>query len=470
MQELRIEELVLQNLLHDDKFIRNISPYLRDEYFGEFHHRTLFKLIGKYFLKYNERPTVAALQIEIDESGADGDVYEKCIETLKRVSKRDDVDYDWLVEKTEKFCQDKAVYNAIMESIKILDKKSNKDKGSIPAVLQEALGVSFDSSIGHDFLECGEQRYEFYHQHEERLEFDIDFFNTITRGGLPRKTLNVILASTGVGKTLMMAHMAAANLMAGKNVLYITLEMAEERISERVDSNLMGVPLNQLEDLPREIYTTKLDRLKCKTQGKLIIKEYPTSTVGAGHFRHLLNELKTKKKFIPDVIYIDYINLCISSRLKMGSNVNSYTYIKSIAEELRGLAVEFNLPIISATQSNRDGANNSDVDLTNTSESWGLPATVDFMVAAIVTEELEQRGQVLIKQLKNRYGDPSLHKRFIVGMDRSRMKLYNVEASAQEGIHKDISERDDDTPIMDRGQVGARLGAERRFKSFEGWK
>lgn len=470
-KDLSIEELVLQNLIYNEEFLRNISPYIREDYFGEFAQKSLYRLILTYFEKYNKQPSVLALKVDLEAQEINQDLYDNCSELIDNVKDYVSVDYEWLLESTEKFCQDKAIYNAIMESIKIIDETSKKDKGSIPELLQEALAVSFDSNIGHDFLESGEERYDFYHRIEEKVPFDIDLLNTITKNGLSRKTLNVILASTGVGKTLMMCHMAAGNLMAGKNVLYITLEMSEERISERIDANLMNIPLNQLEDTLKEIYISKLDRLRNKTQGKLIVKEYPTSSVGAGHFRHLLTELSSKKNFKPDIIYIDYINLCISSRMKMGNSVNSYTYIKAIAEELRGLAVEFNLPIMSATQSNRDGANNSDIDLTNTSESWGLPATVDFMIAAIATEELESLGQIMIKQLKNRYGDLALHKRFVVGIDKSRMKLYNVEAAAQANIYKDISEKDDDTPIMDKGKFGEGLKSERwNKKTFEGWK
>jgi len=349
----------------------------------------------------------------------------------------------------------------------VIDGKTDKDKGSLPEILSEALAVSFDTNIGHDFLEDFESRYDFYHKKVERQPFDLDYFNRITRGGIPRKTLNVILAGTGVGKTLMMCHFAAANLMQGKNVLYVTLEMAEERIAERIDANLMGVPLNDLATYPKETYETKLNRVKGKTAGKLIIKEYPTASVGSGHLRHLLNELKLKKNFMPDIIYIDYLNLCVSSRIRMGANVNTYSYVKAIAEELRGLAVEFNLPIFTATQTNRTGFTSSDVGLEDTSESFGLPATADFMFAAISNEELESLGQLLIKQLKNRYNDPGLHRRFVVGIDRSRMKLYDVEQNAQQNIGPDIA----DKPVMDNTEFGEGLKRERVDKSiFESWK
>jgi replicative DNA helicase len=461
-----IEELIFSNLIADEQYVRNVLPYLKEDYFTEKRHRILFKLIGDFFQKYNALPSKSALKVELDNMTIQQADYDACIDTVNTLEVVES-DIEWLMEQTEKFCQDKAIYNAIMESIQIIDGKSQKDKGSLPQLLQDALGVSFDNNIGHDFLEDYDDRYDFYHKKIERLEFDLKFFNTITRGGIPRKTLNVILAGTGVGKTLMMTHFAAANLMAGKNVLYITLEMAEERIAERIDANLMNLPLTDLEVYPKETYQTKIDRLRKKTNGKLIIKEYPTASVGTGHFRHLLNELKQKKNFAPEIIYIDYLNLCVSSRLRMGSNVNSYTYIKSIAEELRGLAVESNLPIFTATQTNRTGYTSSDVGLEDTSESFGLPATADFMVAAISTEELDSLGQLMIKQLKNRYGDPGMHRRFVVGIDRSRMKLYDVEQSAQDGIGPDIA----DKPVMDNTSFGDGLKREKWDKQvFDSWK
>ena len=464
MSDMRTEDLIFSNLLHNDEFTRNVLPYIKPEYFTERSYRIVYNLIFNFFEKYNSLPSKPALKIELDElTIAQGD-YDECIQIVNRLDKTD-VDSEWLMEKTEQFCQDKAIYNAIMESIQIIDGKTDKDKGALPQLLQDALGVSFDNSIGHDFLEDYEDRYEFYHRKVEKIEFDLKFFNTITRGGIPRKTLNVILAGTAVGKSLMMCHMASNNLMQGKNVLYITLEMAEERIAERIDANLMNLPLNELETYPKETYNSKIERLAKKTKGKLVIKEYPTATVGAGHFRHLLNELKQKKKFVPDIIYIDYLNLCVSSRMKMGGSVNSYAYIKSIAEELRGLAVENNLPIFTATQTNRTGYTSSDVGLEDTSESFGLPATADFMFAAISTEELEGLGQLMIKQLKNRYGDPSLHRRFVIGIDRSRMKLYDVEQSAQEDVMKE------DRPVMDNSDFGAGLRREKFDRNvFDSWK
>lgn len=390
MSDISIEDLIFSSLIHNEDYVRTTLPYIKPEYFVNNEYRIIFGLIEEHFIKYNVAPTQAALKIELDNLTLNQDSYADVVQCIGRLQKQD-TDYDWLLSQTEKYCQDKAIYNAIMESIQVIDGKvKDKDKGALPEILSEALSVSFDQHIGHDFIEDADARYEFYHQKVERLPFDIDYLNKITRGGIPRKTLNVILAGTGVGKTLMMCHFAAANMMAGKNVLYITLEMAEERISERIDANLMSIPLNDLETYPRETYQTKIQRIRDKTSGKLIVKEYPTASVGSGHFRHLLNELKMKKKFVPDIIYIDYLNLCTSSRIKGGANVNSYTLVKSIAEELRGLAVEYNLPIFTATQTNRTGFTSSDVGLEDTSESFGLPATADFMFA----RHLKRRARV----------------------------------------------------------------------------
>jgi len=467
MSDISIEDLIFSSLIHNEDYIRTTLPYIKPEYFVNNEYRVIFGLIEEHFIKYNVAPTQAALKIELDNLTLNQDSYADVVQCIGRLQKQD-TDYDWLLSQTEKYCQDKAIYNAIMESIQVIDGKvKDKDKGALPEILSEALSVSFDQHIGHDFIEDADARYEFYHQKVERLPFDIDYLNKITRGGIPRKTLNVILAGTGVGKTLMMCHFAAANLMAGKNVLYITLEMAEERISERIDANLMSIPLNDLETYPRETYQTKIKRIRDKTSGKLIVKEYPTASVGSGHFRHLLNELKMKKKFVPDIIYIDYLNLCTSSRIKGSANVNSYTLVKSIAEELRGLAVEYNLPIFTATQTNRTGFTSSDVGLEDTSESFGLPATADFMFAAISSEELESLGQLLIKQLKNRYNDPGLYRRFVVGVDRPRMKLYDVEQGAQDNVGPNI----DDKPVMDNSAFGERLKAEKFDKNvFDSWK
>lgn len=461
-----LEEVIFSNLLYNEQFIRSALPYIKKEYFSLPQHRTIFEVINDYFTKYNNCPDASAIKIELSNQKINDSLYKDCLEFVQTIPTSLNNDYDWLIEQTEKWCQDKAIYNAIMESIQVIDGKvKDKDKGALPHILSDALSVSFDQHIGHDFLEDYEARYDFYHKVVERIPFDIDYLNKITRGGVPRKTLNVILAGTGVGKTLMMCHFAAANLMAGKNVLYITLEMAEERISERIDANLMSIPLNDLETYPRETYQTKIQRIRNKTSGKLIVKEYPTASVGSGHFRHLLNELKLKKKFSPDIIYIDYLNLCTSSRIRGGANVNSYTLVKAIAEELRGLAVEYNLPIFTATQTNRSGFTSSDVGLEDTSESFGLPATADFMFAAISSEELESLGQLLIKQLKNRYNDPGLYRRFVVGVDRARMKIYDVEQNAQENI------MNDDTPVMDNTSFGAGLKREKVDKTiFDSWK
>jgi len=459
-----VETLIIANLTRNEEFVRSVLPYIQETYFTDSSYKILFNEISKYFQQYNKVPPLSALKIELNNISLSADVYNKCIEVIEETKEIVDVDFEWLKTQTEKFCQDRAIYNAIMESIKIINNESKLDKGAIPNLLQDALSVCFDANIGHDFLEDYDSRFDFYNEVLERIPFDIDFLNKITRGGIPRKTLNVILAGTGVGKTLMMCHFAAANLMQGKNVLYITLEMAEERISERIDANLLNIPLNELDTTPKEAYISRIERLKKKTQGKLIVKEYPTASAGAGHFRHLLNELRMKKDFIPDIIYIDYLNLCSSSRMKLGASVNSYTYIKAIAEELRGLAIEFDLPIFSATQTNRTGFGNSDVGLEDTSESFGLPQTADFMIAAISGEELESLGQLLIKQLKNRYNDPALHRRFVIGVDRSRMKLFDVEQSAQENVMKDTG------PVMDNTSFGAGMKREKRDFSFDEWK
>jgi archaellum biogenesis ATPase FlaH len=378
----------------------------------------------------------------------------------------DEANQDWLIEHTEKFCKDKAVYNAILESIKIIDGKDDKrTQESIPHILSDALAVSFDNHVGHDYLDDAQDRFDFYHRVEEKLEFDLDLFNKITKGGFSKKTLNVILAGTGVGKSLFMCHVAASTLMQGKNVLYITMEMAEERIAERIDANLLNLSMDELKVVDRKVFNTRLDKIAKKTQGKLIVKEYPTAGAHSGHFRALLEELKIKKDFAPDLIVIDYLNICASARLKMGSNVNSYTYVKTIAEELRGLAVEYNVPMLSATQTTRGGFDNTDVGLQDTSESFGLPATVDFMCALISTEELEEMNQLMVKQLKNRYNDPSYFKRFVIGVDRSKMKLYNVEVSAQNNISDSGQDRDDG-PAFDKTSSGGRIKSE----TFDGFK
>jgi replicative DNA helicase len=429
-----IEEIILNKLINDDNFIRKTLPYIKLDYFTGDHNKLTFTLINKYFEKYNNRPSSEALLIDLDDISVNQQVYDQTVDVIKKLDQKLDVEDDWLIDKTEEFCRDKAIYNAIMKSIGIIDGEGDESRGSIPNLLQDALAVSFDNHIGHDFIDDAEARYDFYHSVQSRIPLSLEWLNKITRGGFPSKTLNLIMGGTGTGKTLIMCNEAANNLMDNKSVLYITLEMAEERIAERIDANLMNVPLDKLEDLDKDQYIRKLEKINAGKIGKLIIKEYPTSSVGANHFRHLLNELKLKKKFVPDIIYIDYINICASSRIKAGSTANSYTIIKAIAEELRGLSVEFNVPIVSATQTNRTGFSNSDVDLTDTSESFGLPQTVDFMIAAITSDELEEQGQIQFKQLKNRYSDISTNKRCLIGIDKSKMKLYDIEDYAQEDI------------------------------------
>ena len=446
-----IEPLILGSLLHNEEYTRKVLPFLEEEYFDSLENKLIYRTIDTYIKDYNSVPTKDALRLSLEESrSVSEEQFEVVSKTINELSYDDKNSEDWLLDKTETFCQDKALYNAIRTSIGVMDSNDSKlDKGSIPKLLQDALGVSFDNSVGHDFLENVDERYEFYHRKEARIEFDIELLNTITKGGLPRKSLNIILAGTGVGKSLAMCHFAASNLMHGKNVLYITLEMAEERIAERIDANLLDASIDEIHMMPKDVFEKKVNRLKSKTPGKLIVKEYPTASAGSGHFRHLLNELKLKKNFTPDIIYVDYLNICTSSRIKANAMANSYTLIKSIAEELRGLAVEYDVPIVSATQTTRSGFSSSDVGLEDTSESFGLPATADFMVALIATEELEQLGQIMIKQLKNRWGDPNSNKRFVIGIDRSRMRFYNVEQSAQDGMV-------DDTPVMSNSPYGER--------------
>jgi len=440
-----VEDLIFSNLIFNEGYGRKVIPFLVQDYFSGRIDKEIFKAIAGYVDRFNSFPNQVALSIELENARTlSQDEFNQAKQKIDSFSDQQN-DVDWLVDQTEKFCKDRAIYNAISESIKILDDKSGKtNPNSIPSLLEQALSVSFDTQIGHDFFDDVDQRYEFYHKKEERIPFDIDFLNKISKGGLPRKTLNVALAGTGVGKSLFMCHCAAANIVQGKNVLYITMEMAEERIAERIDANLMNVTVDDLALLPRDAFEKKIERVKEKTVGKLIIKEYPTSSAGAANFRHLLNELSLKKKFKPDIIYIDYLNICASSRLKQSANVNSYTYVKAIAEEIRGLAVEFNVPIVSATQTNRAGYSSSDVGLENTSESFGLPATVDMMFAIISSEELEDLNQLMFKQLKNRYADPSKFRKFVVGVDRAKMKLYDVEQSAQDDLVPDTALFDKD--------------------------
>jgi archaellum biogenesis ATPase FlaH len=465
-----IEKLIFSNLVNNEEYGRKVIPFLKEEYFTSYSDKVLFNLIWDYMKEYNTFPSKEALAIDLsNKEGLNQQTFTDCKETIGSIEFDPSTKLDWLLDKTEQFCQEKAVYNAIMKSIEIIDNKNNlTSKGAIPQILTDALGVSFDSHIGHDFLDDAESRYEFYHTREVRIPFDLHYMNAITQGGIPRKTLNVILAGTGVGKSLAMCHMAAANMAAGFNVLYITLEMAEERIAERIDANLLDVTIDDLKLLPKDPYNKKIEKLRNKVKGKLKIKEYPTATAGSANFRHLLNELKIKKNFIPDIIYIDYLNICISSRIKNGANVNSYTIVKAIAEELRGLAVENNVPIVTATQTTRGGYSNSDVGLEDTSESFGLPATADFMFALITSEELEELGQIMVKQLKNRYSDPGVNRRFVIGVDRSRMRLFDAEASAQ----KDIM----DGPVMEKSRFVERENETHGNKpklnkdKFEGFK
>jgi replicative DNA helicase len=431
----RLEQTILKNLIYNEEYTRKVLPFIRADYFADATERNIFKEVFAFVNQYKTLPTNEALVINFTESKNYGESEVRgAVELLQELNKQknEPTEIQWLTTQTEKFCQDKAIYNAIMESVQILDDtKGVKTKGEIPKLLSDALGVSFDSHIGHDYMADYDSRFDFYHKTEKRIQFDLDLFNKITKGGLPTKTLNIALAGTGVGKSLFMCHVAGSCLSQGHNVLYITMEMAEERIAERIDANLLNVELNELHTMTKEDYTRKFSNLTNKVQGKLIIKEYPTASASVMHFRALLQDLALKKNFRPDIIFIDYLNICSSARIKQGANVNSYSYIKAIAEELRGLAVENAVPIVSATQTTRSGFTNTDPGLEDTSESFGLPATADFMFALVTSEELEQLNQIVVKQLKNRYGDPNLHKRFVVGIDRAKMKLYDVEDSAQ---------------------------------------
>ena len=431
----KVEFLILRNLLHNEEYIRKVIPFIKAEYFEDTNQRIVFEEILKFVEEYNQPATTEVLCIETEKRKDINDTSFKEITHLIGCLEDVPTEFNWLIDTTEKWCRDRAIYLALMESIHIADgNDEKKNRDSIPTILSDALSVSFDTHIGHDYLLDYEQRYQSYHRKEEKIEFDLEYFNKITKGGLPNKTLNIALAGTGVGKSLFMCHVASSALLQGRNVLYITLEMAEERIAERIDANLLNVPIQQLVELPRSTFETKVNSIAKKTQGSLVIKEYPTASAHSGHFKALLNELALKKSFRPDIIFIDYLNICSSSRFRGGSNVNSYTLVKSIAEELRGLAVEFNVPIVSATQTTRSGYGSSDVELTDTSESFGLPATADLMFALISTEELEGLGQILVKQLKNRYNDPTIFKRFVVGIDRAKMRLYDCEQSAQNDI------------------------------------
>ena len=452
-----IEQVVLKNILTNEKYMRKVLPFVKPDYF-EGTYKILFKEAGKFVGKYNKLPTAEAFKIEIDNADSfNEEQYRHAVEIIPNLFEEEKADETWLYDSTEKWCQDRALYNAVMESISIIDgKHGTLTKNALPEILTKALGVSFDTNVGHDYIENADERYEFYHRDEERIPFDLEYFNLITKGGLPNKTLNICLAGTGVGKSLFMCHCAASAMSQGRNVLYITMEMAEERIAERIDANLLDCPIDQLPNLSKEMFADRVYKLSTRTSGKLIIKEYPTGQASTSHFRALLNELKLKKSFEPEMIFIDYLNICASSRMKgMGGAINSYNYIKAIAEELRGLAVEFDVPIFSATQTTRSGYSNSDVGLEDTSESFGLPATADLMFALISTEELQQLGQIMVKQLKNRYNDPTQNKRFVVGVDRSKMRLFDVDPNEQTLT--------DDTPVFDKSDAGENIS---KFKDW----
>ena len=442
----RIETTILSNLVYDEEYIRKVIPFLKEEYFQDGIEKVIFQTIWAYAEKYKSNPTLEALVIDVQDKALNEEQYKKSVDYLSEIEKSP-MDLDWLTDQTEKWCKEKAIYNAVLNSIQIIDGKvKDQTPDALPSILSEALSVSFDKHVGHDYMEQSGDRYEFYHTKEEKIPFDLDFFNRITKGGLPNKTLNIALAGTGVGKSLFMCHVAASTLMQGKNVLYITLEMAEEKIAERIDANLMNITMDDMHDLPRHMYENRFEKIQKKTTGNLIVKEYPTASAHCGHFRALFNELALKKDFKPDLVFIDYINICASSRFRAGANVNSYTYIKAIAEEMRGLAVEYNLPIMSATQTTRTGFVSTDVGLEDTSESFGLPATADFMFALISSDELNELNQMLVKQLKNRYADPTMNKKFILGVDRAKMRLYDVSQTAQDDLVDTGQEED----IIDR--------------------
>jgi len=458
---INLEQTILRNLLTNEEYTRRVLPFLVPDYFDGV-YKDLFKEVAKFVSKYNKIPTLESFKIEIDESGKlSEENYRQGMELLPNIFTPESENLDWLIERTEKWCQDRSVYNAVMESISIIDgKHATLKKNAIPDVLSKALGVSFDTNIGHDYLEQVDERYDYYHEQEERIPFDLDNFNKITKGGLPNKTLNIALAGTGVGKSLFMCHCASNILSQGRNVLYITMEMAEERIAERIDANLLNIPIDQIENLSKDMFRDKVSQINAKTEGKLIIKEYPTGQANTSHFRALLNELKLKKNFVPEIIFIDYLNICASSRMKMiGGAVNSYSYIKSIAEEMRGLAVEFNVPIMSATQTNRQGFSSDDPGLEDTSESFGLPATADLMFALISNDELNSMGKILVKQLKNRYNDPTKYNRFTLKVDRSKMKL-------EDDDNQNMVTTKDDVPVFDKSESGDRVNAE-KFKEFK---
>lgn len=462
-----IEKTVLSHLIFNEDYYRRVFPYIKGEYFDDNNLKKIFDTYSEYVADYKEPPSIEALKITLDKrKDLNEDSYQQVMSTVDGLVVDTGTDFDWLVKQTEKFCQDKDLFNAIRKAILVIDGEDKEmDKGALPELLSNSLSISFDTSIGHDFLDDADSRYDFYHRKEERLPFDIDLLNKVTKGGLPRKSMSVLLATTGGGKSLVKCHMAANYLTQGKNVVYITMEMAEERISERIDANLMDVTLDDLKIMPRDVYQKRIQRITSKSPGKLIVKEYPTGSAHAGHFRHLLNELKMKRGFVPDVVFIDYLNICASARVKGAAAANSYTLVKSIAEEIRGLAMEFNCAIVTSSQFNRDGYGNSDVDLTNTSESMGITHTADCILGLISSEELDNLGQLMIKQLKNRWGDLSYYRRFVVGIDRAKMQIYDLEPGAQQTISRDTAQvanssprsvldlkPDDDMPVFDKGK------------------
>ena len=466
-----LEKTILSNLILNEEYSRKVYPYLKEDYFDDISLRKIFQTCCEYVEKYKEPPSKEALKLAIDKrKDLSEDAYKQVQEIINDLVVDKNTNSSFLLDETEKFCQDKDLYNSIRKSILILDGQDKEfDKGEIPRLLSDSLGISFDGSIGHDFLDDFEDRYEHYHRKEERIPFDIDIFNKITKGGLPRKSMTVLLATTGGGKSLLKCHMAANHLMYGKNVLYITMEMAEEEIGRRIDANIMDITIDEVKELPRDVFEKLMNRYKTKTTGKLVIKEYPTGSVHAGHFRHLLNELRLKKNFQPDVIFVDYLNICSSSRVKGAASANSYTLVKSIAEEVRGLAMEFNCAVVTSSQFNRDGYGNSDVDLTNTSESMGITHTADCILGLVTSEQLDELGQLMIKQLKNRWGDLGYYRRFLVGIDRSKMKIYELEESAQKNINIDGNgggnsgkKYSDDAPVFDKTDIGQRLGARKK--------
>ena len=473
-----LEKTILSNLILNGDYYRKVYPYIKEDYFDEISLQKIFSTFVDYVEQYKEPPSVEALKLSIDKrKDLNEDTYTNVMQAVDQLEVDKNTSNEFLIAETEKFCQDKDLYNSIRKAILILDGQDKEnDKGSIPKILSDSLGINFDSSVGHDFLEEFEDRYEYYHRKEERIPFDIDILNKVTKGGLPRKSMTVLLATTGGGKSLLKCHFAANHLMYGKNVLYITMEMAEEEIGRRIDANIMDITLDELSECPRDVYEKRMGRYKTKTPGKLVIKEYPTGSAHAGHFRHLLNELRMKKGFVPDVVFVDYLNICASSRVRGAAAANSYTLVKSIAEEIRGLAMEFNCAVVTSSQFNRDGYGNSDVDLTNTSESMGITHTADCILGIITSEHLDELGQVMLKQLKNRWGDLSYYRRFLVGIDRSKMKIYDLEESAQQNINIDgngggqsggSSRRDDDTPVFDKTDIGSTLRGKKRRSVFD---